>query len=153
MSDAPMNVPAGQEEFQFAELIIHLPAKWPHPKTAGDDPNAMWPIRWMRDLAYFPHLQETWLGGQFTIVSSDDPPVPLGPNCPQTCWLLLSDFSRWSPITLSNGKLVRYYTMIPLFTDERDFEKKHGIIPLIQKLNEKGETGMVNVRRKSVIGK
>ena len=118
-----MTVPVGQEVYQYAELIMHLPATWPHPRDKGAGDDTFWPFEWLRRVAYYPHLNETWLGGPHTIIASDDPPVPLGPSTKQTCLLLLADFDGWSPIVLADGKKVRFYTVIPIHTEERDFEQ------------------------------
>jgi hypothetical protein len=149
MSDVAMQAPTGQEAYQYAELVMHLPADWPHPrgKAAGED--VLWPCTWLRQAAYYPHLNHTWLGGPMVIISSDDPPVPLGPNTKQTCLLLLADFGEWSPSAIEN-KEVHFYTVIPIYTEERDFEKKHGVVPLVQRLQEHGYTVMVDVNRGNV---
>ena len=90
MSDQPMRVPKGQEEYAFAELMMHLPPTWPHPSDPNAGKDTSWPLEWLRKVAYYPHLNDTWLGGSMTIISSDEPPVPLGPNTKQTCLLLLA---------------------------------------------------------------
>jgi hypothetical protein len=150
MSDKAMNVPKGQEEYQYAELLMHLPANWPHPrdKAAGED--ALWPLEWLRKVAYYPHLNDTWLGGPMTIISSDDPPVPLGPNTKQTCLLLLAGVTDWNPLTLKDRRSVFFYTVIPIYTEERDFEMKHGIMPLVERLKERGYSAVVDIHRPSV---
>jgi hypothetical protein len=150
MSDRAMTVPKGQEEFQYAELIMHLPANWPHPRDKGASKNKFWPFEWLRKVAYYPHLHDTWLGGPMTIISSDDPPVPLGPNTKQTCLLLLANFANWSPIVVEGGKNVRFYTVIPIYTEERDFEITHGIVQLAQRLEQHGYTAVVSVNRANV---
>jgi uncharacterized protein len=150
MSDRAMDVPKGQEEYEYAELLMRLPSTWPHPRDKGASDATFWPFEWLRKIAYYPHLNETWLGGPMTIISSDDPPVPLGPNTQQTCLLLLANFMDWSPIVVEGDKKVRIYTVIPIFTDERDFEIKHGIKPLFERLQEHGYLTAVDVNRKSV---
>jgi hypothetical protein len=149
MSDRAMTVPPGQEAYQYAELVMHLPATWPHPRN-GDSADAMWPLEWLRKVAYYPHLHGTWLGGPTTIISSDDPPVPLGANTQQTCLLLIADFADWSPMGLDDGRSVCFYTVVPLYTEERDFEKQHGIVPLLQRLRDRNCTTVVNVNRANV---
>ncbi len=150
MSDQAMNVPEGQEEYRYAELVMHLPETWPLPqdKAAGED--ALWPLEWLRKVAYYPHLNNTWLGGPMTIISSDDPPVPLGPNTEQTCLLLLAGATEWNPLPLKDRRSVFFYTVIPIYTAERDFEKEHGIMPLVQRLKERGHTAVVDVNRPSM---
>jgi hypothetical protein len=150
MSDRAMIVPKGQEDYQYAELLLHLPPNWPHPRDEGFDNAYFWPFEWLRKLAYFPHENETWLGGPMTIVSSADPPVSLGPNTKQTCLLLVANFANWSPIEVEGGKKVRIYTVIPIYTEERDYEIKHGILPLVRRLEERGYGSVVDVNRANV---
>ena len=137
MSGRPMNVPEGQEEWQFAELVIHLPADWPHPADASRDPNCMWPLKWLRKMAYYPHLENTWLGRPAAIVSSADPPEPLGPNTSQTCLMMIPDFSNLKvPLQREDGKPVHFFTLVPLYTEERDYELQHGMRPFLERLVE-----------------
>jgi hypothetical protein len=151
MSSRPMKTPPGQEAHQYAELLIHLPADWPHPRAASaDDHAALWPVKWLRQLAYFPHLHDTWLGGKTTIISSDEPPVPLGANTKQTCLLLLADFVKCSPMLLDDGKTVWMYLVYPIYTEERDFEKTHGMAELLQRLQDRGYGAITNVDRANV---
>ncbi len=151
MSDKKMTVPSGQEAFQFAELIMHLPVNWRIPKKLMKDDKWLWPFVWLRQIAYYPHMSNSWLGGSWTIISSDEPPVPLGPSTKQTCLLLLADFDEWSPIRLEDGKVIHFYTVYPIFTEERDFEKKHGLVPLLERLKTEGHSTVVDVNRASVV--
>lgn len=148
MSDRAQRVPAGQEAFRYTEMLLHLPDDWPvHAMTEASS----WPLQWLRQLAYFPHLQGTWLGGPHTIVASDDPPVPLGPNTQQSCWLLMADFGNWSPVPLEDGRLVRMVTLIPLYTQERDFELLQGIRSLLERFERAGMTPVIDIDRASVV--
>jgi hypothetical protein len=153
MSDRPMAAPAGEEAFQYAELVMHLPPTWQHPQDPGAAADTFWPFEWMRKVAYFPHLHHASLGGQWTIISSDEPPVPLGANTKQTCLLLLADFGGLDPLELGDGKSVRFYTVVPLYTEERDFEKRRGMVALLQRLEKSGFTAVVGVNRPNVADK
>ncbi len=137
MSDQPMNVPPGQESFQYAELIMQLPGEWPHPRELGRASDRLWPVEWLRQLAYFPHLNDTWLGGPTTIISSDEPPFPLGPDTDYTCLLLIADYEQCGPVNLEDGKIVRLYRVVPIRTEEREFEKQHGVVGLVRRLQSK----------------
>jgi Suppressor of fused protein (SUFU) len=78
MSSVALKVPRGQEKWRYVELMMHLPPDWPLPDEISEADPSLWPIRWLREIAYYPHLNKTWLGGPSTIISSDDPPVPSG---------------------------------------------------------------------------
>src|SRR6185369_17322023 len=62
MSDRPMTVPEGAEDFQFAELVLCRPDTWPLSQKDFNDENNYWPVRWLKQLARFPHEYDTWLG-------------------------------------------------------------------------------------------
>jgi hypothetical protein len=138
MSDLPMTVPVGKEEWQYAELVMHLPPDWVHPRDANGDVNWMWPMMWLRKMAYYPHLEESWLGLPAAIVSSDDPPVALGPNTEQTCLLMIPDFANLNPpLHRPDGTEIHFFTVVPLYTEERDYELKHGMVEFFRKFRER----------------
>ncbi|MEZ6055159.1 MAG: suppressor of fused domain protein [Planctomycetaceae bacterium] len=133
MSDRAMTVPVGQEDWQYAELVMHLPPEWKYSSDTISEPTWNWPAMLLRKLAYAPHLNETWLGLPSTIVSNGDPPEPLGPNIQQTCSLLVPDFANLSPpVELNDGRIVHFWTVVPLFTAERDYEQQHGTIQFLE---------------------
>jgi len=152
MSDRPMNVPEGQEEYQYAELVMRLPADWPDLQAEGAGAETLWPVQHLRQIAYYPHLEDTWLGGETAIFTAADPPAPLGPNTKQTCLLLVADFPQRIPFELSDGRKIRLYTVYPIYTDERDFEKEHGVVALLRRLQERGCTAVADLTRPSVAG-
>jgi hypothetical protein len=147
MSNVAMNVPPGEEEWQYAELIMYLPPTWPHPREHSADEAAFWPVQWLRRIAYYPHLHETWLGGPLTIISSAEPPVPLGPNTKHTCLLLVADAGNFRALNVGDGKIVHVCTVTTLHTEERDYEKKYGWKKLFELLTSRGVTNTVNVNR------
>ena len=148
MSDIPMTVPQGQEGWRYAELLMHLPPDWLHPRDAGTAPQWQWPIHWLRKMAYHPHLNQTWLGRSASIVSSGDPPEPLGSNTEQSCLLMLPDVSKFvSPLQTTEGKQTHFFTIVPLFTEERDFELKHGMKEFFNRFSEHGVSLVVDVDR------
>lgn len=67
LSAHPMNVPAGAEYYERAELVLTLPDDWP-PITEFQsvrDNRAKrfsWPVSVMKDLASMTYLYVTWLG-------------------------------------------------------------------------------------------
>lgn len=152
MSNLPMTVPAGQEAWRYAELVMHLPPDWVHPRDADSDPRWMWPIKWLRQMAYHPHGSETWLGLPAALVSSDDPPVPLGPGTEQSCLLMIPDFSNLDPaLERSDGNLVHFYTVVPLYTEERDYELENGMVAFINRFSDRQVPITVDVDRPSMV--
>ncbi len=132
MSARPMTVPEGSEAFEYAELLMHLPSDWKWKESLQADSPYSWPFQWLRNIAYLPHLNATWLGGPHTIIASDDPPVPLGAGTDFTCLLLVADLIDCAPMELPSGRSVRVYTVVPIFTDERDLELREGVVALLK---------------------
>jgi Suppressor of fused protein (SUFU) len=91
MSDRPQNVPAGSEKYAHTEFFIRLPENWPIDLESLRDVNNCWPLDWLRKIAAYPHDNQTWLGGPFPIIDTDDPPVPLAPNTKLSCLLLFQE--------------------------------------------------------------
>lgn len=152
MSDLPMNAPAEGvgDEYQYAELIMHLPPHWEISTPNAQVEEWFWPFEWLRKLAYYPHLNNSWLGGATAVVSPAEEPPPLASNTKLSCFLLLSDFENCSPIILNNGKTIRLYTVIPIHTSERDLEKTHGISELVKRFHDAGFTAVLDIDRPSV---
>ena len=132
MSDLPMKVPAGEEDYQYAELVFHLPNDWPHPNDLeSGDKAASWPVGLMRQIAYFPHLSNTWLGGPYTTFAESDPPKPLGPNTEFTSMFLCTNPSLQT--TLKDGRKINFYQMLPMHTDELDYCFKEGVPAFLER--------------------
>ena len=77
------------------------------------------------------------------------PPVSLGTNTKQSCWLLIANFADWSPIIVGDEQ-INFYTMIPIYREERDFEKKHGLHPLLERFNNLDISTVVDVERENI---
>lgn len=96
MSERPMTVPAGAEEFRHAELLICLPATWKlRSEENGEDPlrdeRHYWPIRWLKTLARLPHEHRTWIGPLHAIPNGD-PAMPLAPGVRFTGFIVGTSF-------------------------------------------------------------
>ncbi len=150
MSDKAMAVPQGQEEYQYAELLIHLPATWQLPGDSDWSDEDGWPISWLRQLAYYPHQTNTWLGGRYTIISNDEPPLPFAANTRLSCMLLIADLVDWSPVEINQDKRVHFYTLIPLYAEERDHVHQHGVHELLRRFEQHNVATIVDVSRVNV---
>ena len=144
MSSLPMTVPAGAEEFQYAELFIQLPPDWKYMEI--DSPEWGWPIHWLRSNAQYAHQNQTWLGGPVCLVANDDPPEPLAPNTEMSTLLLLVTPHEF---TTKDGKRIRFYQMSPLHTAERQLEIDHGVPALLNALDKAGVSMVVDINRPS----
>src|SRR5262245_47919354 len=59
MSALPMVAPEG--EGRFMEVCIELPSHWPLSAEAFKDARNYWPIRLLKEIGRYPHVNETWL--------------------------------------------------------------------------------------------
>jgi hypothetical protein len=150
MSARPMTVPPGGAEYQHAELLIYLPKDWPLTEQALAVPNNFWPVEWLRRIARYPHEHHTWLGGPFAIIANEEPPQPLAPNTRLTCLLAVPEARDFSTLSLADGRRVVFYTLIPLYTEERDLEKAKGIEELLTLFQNRKVSMIVDVNRPNV---
>ncbi len=147
LSDLAMKVPAGKEDFAYAELFIELPGNWDYRKLTVKQWN--WPILWLRKMAQYPHNNDTWLGGPITIIANNDPPKPLATNAPFTCNLLLAEKS----FERTDGVTIRLYRVLPIYTEERDLERREGAPALMRALDRNSVPFVVDLNRPSVVKK
>jgi hypothetical protein len=131
MSDRPMAVPEGGEEYQFAELFIDLPGDWPTTPKKLADPKYGWPLDCLRRLARYPHDHNLWLGGARAVVANGEPPAPIAPGVSFTAFLLLTSDVPEDRLTLPDGRVVHFYRVFPLYTEEYRLEREHGTDALI----------------------
>jgi hypothetical protein len=151
MSDWGMKVPAGGDDHQFAELTLALPSDWPLGNAALKNPKTAWPIEWMMKIAQYPKQNDTWLGGKSAIFASGEKLKPLGPGTKMTCWLLLDADTDWCSIPRPGGGKIVVYTMLPIYTVERDFELEHGIVPLLKRFQERDVPFVLDPKRPCVV--
>jgi hypothetical protein len=143
MSEQAMSVPEENEEYQFAELFIQLPEKWPLTKQAMKDPNYAWPLDWLRSIAQYPFENDTWLGAPATIIANGDPPERLAPKIKFTSLLLLAEHELRS----RTGRKINLYRISPLYSEERELEMKKGIGALLQAFDRKDIPFVVDLKR------
>jgi len=146
MSDQPMDVPDTDEgrELQYAELFIQLPGDWKYRELG--DPNYGWPFYWLRSMAQYPHVNNTWLGGAVTLVANGDPPQPLAPNTKFTTIMLMAE----RDFTSRAGHKVYLYRLVPLYTEERQLEIDEDLPTLMRALDRHSIPFIVDLNRPSV---
>ena len=164
MSDRPMNIPANDEQtvkYRYAELVIALPPHWRLPEDGFRNDDSLWPIEWLLRIALFPHQHDSWLGGPFTIYARENPPRPVASNTSLSCMLLLADAYQqvgdeatggasaalFSRVTCSVDKEVCFYSLLPLYTAERELEIQQGIGRLFELFDRHRIPLQVNINR------
>jgi hypothetical protein len=143
LSNEPVETPAFGEAKSRVELMMHLPFTWPMEGDYTKDAAFQWPLNWIRTLPQHILSGSIPLPGTHVIISNDEPPVPLGPGTEQTCLLLIADFYQCFPIETSEGQKIHFYHVVPLYTEERDFEKANGMLPLLETMAAVGLESLV----------
>jgi len=160
MSDLPMTVPPGAEDFRYAELMLCLPAHWNlgrdegigQPKAFEDERN-YWPVRWLKKLARFPHEYGTWIGPSHTIPNGD-PAEPVAEGVPFTgffIWGAGTVPDEFRKLRISPEKTIRFYALLPITDAEMAFKLEYGADALAEKLEAAGVSELVDPARASVV--
>lgn len=146
MSRRPMNTPPDGQNFRFAEVFVELPGDWPIEEADQTASAEAWPFQWLRSIAGYPFRNSTWLGGPMTIIANDDPPQPLAPGLDFTSILLIAEKQH---IT-KDGRNIRFYRMMPLYTEERDLEIEKGAEYLMRAFDKARIPFVVDLNRRNV---
>jgi uncharacterized protein len=150
VSDRPMNVPEGFEEYRFAEIIIRLPAGWPTSPEALDSEDTAWPYQWLRMIGAYPSAEDSWLRDKYAIFPNGDPPEPFASNTRLSCLMLLQDISPAGRLQCEDGRTIIFYQVLPLYTEERDLELEQGILELLTRFDAAEVSEVVDLRRPNV---
>ena len=158
MSDKAMNVPGGLEDQRYAELCVLLPASWhlgDENKSTDEvfsDENNYWPIRWMKIIARFPHEYNTWLGWGHTIPNGEDA-EPFSENTKLGCMMLYPSISlppEFFELATNDGKVIRFYCLMPLYKEEMEIKLAKGGDELTDKFEKFGISDVIDPDRLNV---
>lgn len=160
MSDLPMTVPDGSDDFRFAELMVQLPAEWRIDALSVTPPpddleRWYWPMRWLKQLARLPHEYQTWLGACHTIPNGD-PPAPFSPETKLCGWMLLPSVSaepEARTITLSDGRIVNLYCLYGLHMEELSLKLNKGADSLLDAFDKFGVSEILQLDRQPAVRK
>jgi len=136
MSDKPMHPPRGAKHLSYAEIALALPAWWKLDEKSLKNTRWFWPINWMKTLARFPHVYETWLFYMHTIPLAD---FERAKGTKFTGVILGYDSElpeKFHKLTIGK-KTVYFMTPIPVFEDEMNYRLEHGAEALHELLNRK----------------
>jgi hypothetical protein len=142
MSARAMTVPAGAEDVAYAELFLLLPLAW--------DVKTVWPVDLLRELARYPHEQDTWLGCGHT-VQNGEPPDPFGSGIPFCASLLTHPVGLGGPLAERRlrGRAIRFYQVFPLFFEEIRFALLHGTDALLARFAQYQLSDVVDPGRRN----
>jgi hypothetical protein len=150
MSEFPMRTSTGAEAFGYAELAILLPRDWPVTPESLADPSLGWPFWLLKQLARYPHANETWLGPGHTVSNPANPGVPFAPDTRQDSVILLppsSTSSEFWSIRSMTGRRTYFWGVDPLYPEERDLARRKGSGALLERFDAIGVTDVVSPRR------
>jgi hypothetical protein len=155
VSDRPMSVPEGAEDFQYAELMINLPEDWPLDQKSFEDEANYWPVRWLKMVGRLPHEYKTWIGWGHTIPNGD-PAEPIADTqftgvMLSPPYFLDSDFFR---LKTASGAIICFYNLVPLYREEMDLKLKQGADALEDLFEKNGvDFEVLDIERKNVAKK
>ena len=127
VSDNPMNVPEGMEEYSRAELLIALPQSWPLGVKSIQNEESNWPMKWLKRVGRLPQEKKTWIGKGHTI-SNGDPWKPIA-DTNFTGALTLSPFGlppEFFQLKTQDGERITFYYLFPLYQEEIDLKLRKG---------------------------
>lgn len=156
MSEKPMTVPEGAEDFQFAELVLCLPAEWKLTRDDFADEANYWPIRLLKTLARLPHEYDTWLGPGHSIPNGGEQPEPYAKSTRFCCAMIVpairfgKDFLR---LETPDERAINFYSVWPLLADETEFKLKQGYDELLDRLLSRDVTDVIDVQRQSAVAR
>ncbi len=154
MSAIPMNVPEElREEYDldFAEMMISLPPDW---NIRDDREENYWPIRWLKILARLPYQNNTWLGFGHSIPNGE----PFAGNTLLSGIILdfqasfHDDEANITQIELSTGKVINFYSLIPVYDEEMNEKLETNAETVLEKIYEVTPTQVIDIQRKNVSG-
>lgn len=152
MSDRPMTVPQGAEDFRYAELLIHLPSDWKISQDDFKDENNYWPLRWLKIAARMPHEYATWLCTGHTLPNGD-PPKPFARNTKLCCLMLMNPAfcgDGMAELTVSPKKTIYFHQVFPIYAEEMYFKLENSMEDLLQKLVDADIGDLFDINRKNV---
>jgi hypothetical protein len=154
MSERPMVAPPGvPEEWLRTELLVCLPADWPLDGDALRGERHGWPLYWLRRLARFAHAYGAFLSVGDTIPNGE-PPAPLAPGTEFAGLLLAPPLTLGTAAHLARspeGKVVRFWSLMPLYAAEMEFKLRHGVDALVERLQRAGVSDVVDLERPNVV--
>lgn len=156
MSDLPMKVPEEFEVNKHIELCMLLPEVWNlEAKSYEDmaevfkDENNYWPIRWLKNIARFPHEYDTWVGYGHTIPNGADA-EPFADNTKLGCMILFPSLTLsddFFELKINAEKEINFYCLYPIYKEEMNFKLKKGSDALISKFEKNNIYDVLDINR------
>lgn len=148
LSALPMKVPDNLDHLKFAEITILLPTHWKLEYDDFVDENNYWPIRALKQLSKYPHLNNTWFGYGHAIPLDDTHKV----NHNFDSILLLESITLSDEFTYieTEEQEIYFYSAIPIYKEELEYKLEHGIDRLLSLFQQFDIDEIVDINRKNV---
>ena len=145
-----MHVPEELKEYnlEHAEMVFYLPKNW---SVKSSDEKDYWPIRYMKILGRLPLDMDTWLGYGHTIHGNEDM-SPFAENTELNSFVLLPANNlmyETLDLTLSSGKKINFYQMVPLYQEELDYKLENGLESLLSLFDEEDRLAVLDIKRRN----
>lgn len=147
LSDYAMPVPEKYKDRKNVELYFCLPSYWNLTTE-----NGKWVIDWIQKLAKHCIEKETWYGIGHTFPNGN-PASPLSDTMKQKYLMLNAPYfleKELSPIHIED-KEIHFLGIIPIFEDEMDYKMGKGTYKLLQKIEGKGVSELLDDYRMSCL--
>ncbi|RBP47248.1 suppressor of fused protein SUFU [Roseimicrobium gellanilyticum] len=152
MSDRPMKVREGGEDFGYVELILAVPDTWPINHASFSDERNYWPIRQLTRAARAPHAHQYDLWYAHTIADGEEPEA-FAPDvgfCANIVSVPLLCDEEGCSLKISPEKRIHFLTILPIYREEWQFAMKSGSMALLEKLDEAGVVEVIVKDRENV---
>ena len=148
LSSLPMNVPVEIDYLKFAEITMLVPDNWKLNYEDFANEDNYWPIRILKQLSKYPHLNDTWFGYGHTIPLDDTHEV----NHSFDSVILLESIELSEDFTYINTdkKEIYLYAAIPIYKEELEFQQEHGTDKLLELFEEFDIEEVIDINRKNV---
>ncbi|MDM5154723.1 suppressor of fused domain protein [Bacillus sp. DX1.1] len=148
MSDLAMDDSEDSKGFKYAELVLKLPANWPISKNEMTNKDNYWPLKWLRMVAHIPHKCDGWLD-EGVILPNGEPPMPFASNTALSC-ILISKSKEMRSFIDSENRIINFYTLIPIYTEERMIALQKGHEYLIERFDKFGISDVLGIKRENI---
>jgi hypothetical protein len=147
LSEYAMPVPEKYKERKNVELYFCLPSYWDLTTE-----NGKWVIEWIQKLAKHCIEKETWYGIGHTFPNGN-PAMPISATMKQKYLMLNAPYfleKELSPIQ-TEDKEINFLGIIPIFEDEMDYKMGKGTYKMLQKIEGKGVSELLDDYRMSCL--
>ena len=128
MAERAMDAPDNDPALTHAELVMVLPPDWPI-----KEPEGMWPLTLLQDLAEIPHRFNTWLHVGHT-VPNGDPAEPYARKCPFTGVILAPTLltpDEFEVLTVGERE-IHFLGVVAMYSDETDLKLTRAVEELFE---------------------